>query len=149
MSLDTEIYVNNILSIKINKSRSILYVNITKYFDHDEKMLIESIDNFKAVWYYTMNNNLKYHLHIIIDSSNKNTTSLPITSIINFINVLSELNPVFDKCLHSTCVTLKDKSWEDSVKLILNLYKPSRPLKITEDEDEINKFFHCNKIVEK
>lgn len=149
MILDTEIFKNNIISIYLDKIKGIIYVNLIRYFEHDEKLLTESVEAFKALWVYSFDNKLRYHLHIIINSTNKNNTSLPITSIINFINTLGELNHIFEKCLHSTCITIKDKSWEDSVKLILNLYKPTRPFKIVDDDDEINKFFHCNKIVEK
>ena len=55
---------------------------------------------------------------------NDNTVSLPLTAVVKLISVLMELNDVFDKCLHSTCLTINNEKWKDTINLILTLYKP-------------------------
>mgnify|MGYP001173694318 CR=1 FL=1 len=144
------IYKNDIINISMDKINNVLYVNVTRRSSYDEKLFNDAIESFRSTWVYLYDNNLKCHLQVTVNNKDTNKESvLPITDIIKFISILTGLSSIFDKCLHSTCLTINDDSWKESINLILQLYKPNRPFKISSDQNEINKFFHCNKIVEK
>ena len=147
--MDKIIFNSKYVNISLDTEKFIFKIDVIKSDEYNEEAFNDFLKYYKQTWLYIKENNLKYHSMISVLDINDKTVSLPLTAIVKLISVLMELNDVFDKCLHSTCLTINDEKWKDTINLILTLYKPPRPFKLENNQDEINKFFHCNKIVEK
>ena len=87
---------------------------------------------------------------MVINIHAKGEEDLPLTAFIRLIKVISELNEIFKKHLHSCCIISNGaKKWQDAYELITKIYKPpdQRPLKFTEDKEDAKLFLISNQII--
>ena len=80
----------------------------------------------------------------------KKEHELPLPAYIKLIKMITDLNDIIINHCHSICIlTEGSEKWENAYKLITKLWNPleQRPLKFTQDENEVNLFFKINKLI--
>ena len=103
---------------------------------------INEVDINKAIFIYKyfsiicLINNIRYKM--IIDLSNAKYSIINIYSNIkNFIDVLNLMKPITNYTVKYSMLVFTNQFIKQVVNLLLNLYKPTRPLYLICDENDI------------
>lgn len=136
------------VNIILDRNEKLYEVNITNEEKYNEPGFVEFITYFKMCWELVVKEGDIYFMVINIHA--KGEEDLPLSAFIRLIKVISELNEIFKKHLHSCCIISNGaKKWQDAYELITKIYKPpdQRPLKFTEDKEDAKLFLISNQII--
>ncbi len=136
------------VNIIFDKNEKLYEVNITNEEKYNEPGFVEFLTYFKLCWELIEKEKDIYFMVINIDAEGEE--DLPLTAFIRLIKVISELNEIFKKHLHSCCIISNgSKKWQDVYDLITKIYKPpdQRPLKFTNDKEHAKLFLISNQII--
>ncbi len=134
--------------LSLNNDTNIFNFDLIEDTPYNKEGFDEGIEYFRNSWIYIKENNLKFHMLINLGVSKKEN-ELPLHAYIKLIKMTTELNDIFIKHCHSACIlTEGSEKWQNAYNLITKLWNPSdrRPLKFTDDPNEVNVFFSSNKI---
>ena len=134
--------------LSLNNDTNIFNFDLIIDNPYNERGFDEVLSYFKTAWIYIKDNNLNFHLLINLGVSKKEN-ELPLHAYIKLIKMITDLNSIFIKHCHSVCIlTEGSEKWQNSYNLITKLWNPpnKRPLKFTDNKNEVNAFFLSNKI---
>ena len=134
--------------LNLNKETNIFNVILVEDSPYNEEGFQEALQYFEKTWVYIRDNNFKYHLLINLGVS-KSENELPLHAYIKLIKNITDLNYIFIKHCHSTCILAEgSEKWQNAYNLVTKLWDPpdKRPLKFTDNPSEVNTFFLSNKI---
>ena len=142
--MTTIINENSASCLKVDTDKNILYIIPKKIEYCNKRLFYEFIDYIVKFWDLAKANNMKYH--IVLDLTKSEIPDLPPLSYYHHIkNKFNSLSPIFETNLHSTGVLCyKNGKAKMMLGLIFFFYKPTRPIRITEKEDEMVNFMQNN-----
>ena len=146
---DTTILKRDAFDITLNKKDSKFNVNLIADVEYNEPGFQEFLEYFKNAWLFIKEQNDIYYLFINLGLCKKEH-ELPLPAYIKLIKMITDLNDIIINHCHSICIlTEGSEKWENAYKLITKLWNPleQRPLKFTQDENEVNLFFKINKLI--
>ena len=136
-------------NITLNNESNLFTVNITADVEYDEEGFKEFLEYFKNTWIYIQNEKSVYYLFINLGICKKEN-ELPLTAYIKLIKTITDLNDIMIKHCHSVCIlTEGSEKWENAYNLITKLWCPpeQRPLKFTQEQEQVDIFFKTNKLI--
>ena len=136
-------------NITLNNESNLFTVNITADVEYDEEGFQEFLEYFKNTWIYIKNEKLVYYLFINLGICKKEH-ELPLPAYIKLIKMITDLNDIIIKHCHCICIlTEGSEKWENAYNLITKLWNPpeQRPLKFTQNQEQVNIFFKTNKLI--
>jgi len=145
----TKMIILDKIEYNIILENDIFNVNILSDEKYNEKGFEEFLYYFKTTWEYIRDNNMFYFLLINMGKA-KNGLDLPLFAYIKLIQHITELNNIIAKHCHSICLFTENiEKWQATYNLITNLWNPpeQRPMLFTSNKQEIDMFFHSNKII--
>lgn len=136
-------------NITLNKETNLFTVNITADVEYNDEGFQEFLEYFKNTWIYIQNEKSVYYLFINLGICKKEY-ELPLPAYIKLIKMITDLNDVIVKHCHCICIlTEGSDKWENAYNFITKLWNPpeQRPLKFTQDQEQVNIFFKTNKLI--
>ena len=136
--------------IKLNNSKNVFNVILKMDVEYSEEGFEEFLLYFTNTWEYIKTNNFHYHLLINLGSSAKKENELPLVAYVKLIKMMTSINTTLNNHCHSICIlTEGSKKWKTAYEFATKLWKPDRqrPLKFTEDINEVTLFFNSHKLI--
>ena len=136
-------------NITLNNKSNLFTVNIIADVEYNEEGFQEFLEYFKNTWIYIQNEKLVYYLFINLGICKKEN-ELPLQAYIKLIKMITDLNDIIIRHCHCVCIlTEGSEKWENAYNLITKLWNPpeQRPLKFTQEQEQVDIFFKSNKLI--